>query len=149
MPASGLRQSVPLTVQATVQDGTVTLSGTVARLHQKWEAEHGQLRERRVRTLREFVAEIESVPPASLTEYLVRRDFSRWIGDIFGDRTLAADVARLETRDHASARPETAALIADAVRGRYDLTDTEWERGMPVPAAPAAQLRVATAGGAS
>jgi hydroxymethylpyrimidine pyrophosphatase-like HAD family hydrolase len=90
---------------------------------------YGHLRERRIRTLREFVAEIESAPPASLTDYLLRRDFSRWIGEVFGDRRLAGDVARLEARDRSGARLETAALIADAVRGRYDLTDTEWERG--------------------
>ena len=98
---------------------------------------YGTMRHRQARTLREFVAEIEAARAASLTDYIRRHDFSRWIGEVFGDRGLAAEVARYETRDQGVARSETAAVIADAVRGRYDLTDTEWERGAPPPGEPA------------
>jgi hypothetical protein len=89
---------------------------------------YGQLPLRRVRTLREFVVEIESVPPASLSGYLRRHDFSRWMADVFGDHALAGLLQRLEGRYAAGEIDEAALAIADAVRSRYDLTDTEWER---------------------
>jgi hypothetical protein len=89
---------------------------------------YGQVPLRRVRTLREFVVELESVPPASLSGYLRRHDFSRWMADVFGDHALAGILQQLEARYAAAGCEEVARGIADAVRGRYDLTDTEWER---------------------
>lgn len=91
-------------------------------------APYGQLPLRRVRTLRQFVEEVESAPPASLIEYLRRHDFSRWIREIFGDPSLAAELYRFEQRCSTTAGPQAAAAIANAVRGRYDVTDTDWER---------------------
>ena len=62
--------------------------------------------------------------PASLLDaYVVRGDFSRWIGDVFGDRALADELRRLEDRHCKRARAETLAEIAAAVRGRYDLAE--------------------------
>jgi osmotically-inducible protein OsmY len=46
-----LRQSVPSTVQATIQDGDVTLTGSVTRLHQKREAEKAVRQIRGVRNV--------------------------------------------------------------------------------------------------
>jgi hypothetical protein len=105
---------------------------------------YGLLPSRAARTLREFVNEVEAVPPASLTEYLRRQDFSRWIGDVFGDRLLAGEVARCELRDRDGAGSDTGADIADAVRGRYDLTDTEWERQPGLPLVVSAQVAEGT-----
>jgi hydroxymethylpyrimidine pyrophosphatase-like HAD family hydrolase len=79
----------------------------------------------RVRTLRQFVAELESTPPPLLAGYIVRGDFSRWIGDVFGDRALADDLRTLEQRYLTELREDTLPAMANAVRGRYDLAEDE------------------------
>jgi hypothetical protein len=86
---------------------------------------NGQPSPRRVQTLRQFVAALESSPPSLLQAYVARGDFSRWIGDVFGDRALAAELRELEDRYRQSARAETLAEMADAVRGRYDLAEDD------------------------
>jgi hydroxymethylpyrimidine pyrophosphatase-like HAD family hydrolase len=93
----------------------------------------------RARTLREFVTILESRSAASLGGYLQRGDFSRWIGDVFGDRALAAEIHQQETRYVGGADPDTLPEIVSAIRGRYDLT-TDDEEGPPgdVPSARAA-----------
>ena len=77
----------------------------------------------RIRTLREFVVELEGPDRARLDGYIARGDFSRWIGDVFGDRPLADELRGLERRYRAASREETLAEMANAVRGRYDLSD--------------------------
>jgi hypothetical protein len=84
---------------------------------------NGHSSPRRVQTLRQFVAALEGSPASLLDAYVVRGDFSRWIGDVFGDRALADELRRLEDRHCKRARAETLAEIAAAVRGRYDLAD--------------------------
>jgi hypothetical protein len=77
-----------------------------------------------VATLREFVGAVESAEPRSLEGYLRRGDFSRWVADVFGDRALADDLRALE-RQHAESPVEEVTLaVANAVRGRYDLSDS-------------------------
>lgn len=78
----------------------------------------------RVRTLREFVAELESSPAGALEGHLVRGDFSRWIGGVFGDHALAAELRELENR-HRSGRSDTISEIAGAIRARYELVEDE------------------------
>lgn len=80
---------------------------------------------RRIRTLRQFVYELEHTSPGLLTEYVGRGDFSRWIADVFGDRALAAELRALEQRFRAGKREETLPEMAGAVRGRYDLAEDE------------------------
>jgi hypothetical protein len=82
---------------------------------------------RRVRTLRQFVSELEGTPPPLLAGYIVRGDFSRWIGDVFGDRALAAELRTLEQRYRTGLRDEALPAMANAVRGRYDLAEDELE----------------------
>ena len=81
----------------------------------------------RVRTLRQFVSELEDTPPPLLAGYIVRGDFSRWIGDVFGDRALADELRTLEHRYRTGLREETFPAMANAVRGRYDLAEDELE----------------------
>lgn len=77
---------------------------------------------RRARTLRDFVAHLESAPPRSLDAYLRRGDFSRWIADVFGDYALAIDVRALEQGHRAETSPPAVYDIAAVIRARYDLT---------------------------
>jgi hypothetical protein len=80
----------------------------------------------RVRTLREFVAQLESSPLAVMDGHMARGDFSRWIGDVFGDRALAKELKNLENR-HRDGRAETITEVAHAIRARYDLVDDVFE----------------------
>ncbi len=79
----------------------------------------------RIRTLRQFVSALENTPPSLLAPYIVRGDFSRWIGDVFGDHALAGELRALEEQGRAGSRAETVPEMASAVRGRYDLADDE------------------------
>lgn len=76
----------------------------------------------RARTLREFVDAIEHAGTRPLAPYMARGDFSRWIGEVFGDFALAAELAALEQRHQKSPRPETVPEMVELVRARYDLT---------------------------
>jgi hydroxymethylpyrimidine pyrophosphatase-like HAD family hydrolase len=80
---------------------------------------------RRIHTLRQFVFELEHSPLTLLSAYIVRGDFSRWIGDVFGDRALAGELHALEDDYRAHACAEVVVKMAGAVRGRYDLTEDE------------------------
>jgi hydroxymethylpyrimidine pyrophosphatase-like HAD family hydrolase len=78
---------------------------------------------RRIRTLREFVAALDGMPAGELEPYVRRGDFSRWIGDVFGDRVLAAELRALEDRHRQTPLAETIPDIAAAIRARYELGD--------------------------
>jgi hypothetical protein len=73
------------------------------------------------RTLRQFVAALESAAPAVVDGHLRRGDVSRWIEDVFGDHALAARLHALEQDYLATRRSETVSEIVAAIRGRYDL----------------------------
>ena len=77
----------------------------------------------RVRTLRQFVHHMERVPEAVIDPYVQRGDFSRWIRDVFGDYTLAADLRAVEAQHRTSPSPDTVPKIVDAVRSRYELLE--------------------------
>lgn len=82
----------------------------------------------RARTLREFVTVLETQPIDRLKGHLQRGDFSRWIGEVFGDRALAAEIREQEQRFVNSVDGNTVPEIVSAIRGRYDLTDDEEAR---------------------
>ena len=88
-----------------------------------------------VRTLREFVSELERTPAGHLAGYILRGDFSRWIAEVFGDRALADELRELEQAYRAGRRGETLSAMADAVRGRYDLAEDGLEAGGKVSVA--------------
>ena len=92
--------------------------------------ENGQP-EHRIRTLRQFVSALETRSARSLEGYIIRGDFSRWVGDVFGDQALAAEIRTLERRHRAASSVETLPKMANAVRGRYDLADDDAETGEP------------------
>ena len=74
---------------------------------------------RRVRTLRQFVGELER--GTDWDAYLRRGDFSRWIADVFGDHVLAAELREYEAKHRTEPRPDTVPNIVSAIRARYDL----------------------------
>jgi len=80
---------------------------------------------RRARTLREFVHAIDTLTAAELDGYLRRGDFSRWIGDVFGDRALADGLRQHEARYRSGTDADAVPEIVAAVRGRYDLSDED------------------------
>jgi hydroxymethylpyrimidine pyrophosphatase-like HAD family hydrolase len=77
---------------------------------------------RTARTLREFVAEVERSPAEPLRAYLRRGDFSRWIGEVFGDHALASELLDLEERHRRDGGRDVIADVVAAVRRRYDLS---------------------------
>ena len=72
-----------------------------------------------VRTLRQFVAELER--RQDLDGYLRRGDLSRWVAEVFGDHALAAELRELEAGYRAAAIPAAVAAIVSTIRARYDL----------------------------
>lgn len=84
---------------------------------------NGAVASSRVRTLRQFVHQMERGPAGVIEPYVLRGDFSRWIRDVFGDYALAAELRAVEAQHRLSASPDTVAKIVDAVRSRYDLLE--------------------------
>lgn len=77
----------------------------------------------RARTLRQFVRELENTPARILEPFVDRGDFSRWIRDVFGDHSLAAELRAIEARHRGKSGPATIPDLIDAIRARYDLRE--------------------------
>jgi hypothetical protein len=75
------------------------------------------------RTLRHFVSALHASGAEALDGHLRRGDFSRWIRDVVGDHTLAADLEAQEQRYRLGGDCDVVPEIVNAVRSRYDLTD--------------------------
>jgi hydroxymethylpyrimidine pyrophosphatase-like HAD family hydrolase len=77
----------------------------------------------RAHTLREFVAILEGLDARQADGYLRRGDFSRWIGDVFGDHALARELRAHERLHEDEEHREALDAIVAAIRARYDVTD--------------------------
>ena len=77
----------------------------------------------RAHTLREFVVVLEDLDLTHADAYLRRGDFSRWIGDVFGDHALARELQSHEQAYLQTKTREELDRIVAAVRSRYDLTE--------------------------
>jgi hypothetical protein len=84
-------------------------------------AANGQPSAQRVRTLREFVSVLERAPVKHFEDYLRRGDFSRWIGEVFGDYPLATKLRTLEAQHSSLRSDDTVPEIVAAIRARYDV----------------------------
>lgn len=80
------------------------------------------------RTLAEFVAMVSACAREVLQDHLGRHDFSRWIGDVFRDPSLAAQVRRLEARRGLIGESEIKIALAKLIWKRYMPPDPR-ERG--------------------
>lgn len=79
----------------------------------------------RARTLREFVAALEDLDVGRADGYLRRGDFSRWIGDVFGDHALARELHAHERAYVQSRSGDALMRITDAVKSRYELSEED------------------------
>ncbi|MGC1637225.1 MAG: HAD hydrolase family protein, partial [Candidatus Acidiferrales bacterium] len=81
--------------------------------------DHGRPLGPPVRT--EFVTALKTSPMAALEGHVHRGDFSRWIGDVFHDPTLAADIRKVELRYHLGHIRDLCGSIGAAIEDRYEL----------------------------
>jgi hydroxymethylpyrimidine pyrophosphatase-like HAD family hydrolase len=78
----------------------------------------------RAHTLRELVTILDDLDVARADGYLRRGDFSRWIGDVFGDHALARELRSYERAYIQSGLADALTRVAAAVRARYELTES-------------------------
>jgi hydroxymethylpyrimidine pyrophosphatase-like HAD family hydrolase len=83
----------------------------------------GAMTRDRARTLREFVGVLERSPVSGLDGQLRRGDFSRWIGDIFGDYPLSKTVRQIEQDYLSGAIGDLPGALAQIVRSRYEFLE--------------------------
>jgi hypothetical protein len=74
----------------------------------------------RARTLKEFIGLLVALPADRLTGHLRRHDFSRWIEDVFRDRSLGAHLRRVEAGVETDDPRDVADDVAQAIRARYE-----------------------------
>ena len=67
-----------------------------------------------------FVTALKTSPMAALEGHVHRGDFSRWIGDVFHDPTLAADIRKVEQRYHLGHIRDLCGSIGAAIEERYE-----------------------------
>ena len=71
------------------------------------------------RTLNEFARLQNKVPPSSVEGHAERGDFSRWIAGVFGDRSLADEIAEVEEKYRKGKLGNLPLVLADCIRHRY------------------------------
>jgi len=74
----------------------------------------------RARTLKEFIGLLVALPADRLTGHLRRHDFSRWIEDVFRDRSLGAHLRKVENGVETDDPRDVADDVAQAIRARYE-----------------------------
>jgi hypothetical protein len=101
-----------------------------------------RLPHQRARSLKEFIARLDELPPACLVGHLERHDFSHWLHDVFRDRPLAAHIAILESRGRRDRAGDPGALrdAAPLPAGRRRLTDAGDPAGHAAAAADCARI---------
>jgi hypothetical protein len=77
----------------------------------------------RARTLREFADIVSKADSAALDGHLRRKDFSRWIGGVFGDYQLSQTVGDIEEDYRTGSVSDMTASLLREIRSRYDFHD--------------------------
>jgi hydroxymethylpyrimidine pyrophosphatase-like HAD family hydrolase len=78
---------------------------------------------RRAHTLKELLEVLATTPVAGLDGHLQRSDFSRWIGDVFGDHFLASQVWKLEEQYRVGWAVDVNDRLMETIRERYEVPD--------------------------
>ena len=81
---------------------------------------HGELGAH-VTSLRAFLHAVQRAPVDSLLHHAAHRDFSRWLREVYQDRSLASSVARVEMRARPATAQATRRALSELVALRYDL----------------------------
>jgi hydroxymethylpyrimidine pyrophosphatase-like HAD family hydrolase len=84
-----------------------------------WFADGGETVAGPARTLKDFLARLELVPPAVLAGHARQGDFSRWIADVFHDHALASEIRKVEQRFRLGHIHDLTGSIAKLVQERY------------------------------
>lgn len=71
------------------------------------------------RSLKEFAALLGGRPASSAGDHARRGDFSRWVGDVFQDHSLACDIRKVEQRHRLSRLDDVRQPIASLILERY------------------------------
>jgi hypothetical protein len=79
-------------------------------------------------TLKEFTEALSKATIESVKGYLDRHDFSRWIDQVFGDYTLAAQIEDLENRDRSRQDSLVRDAIIQLIAERYTLSESELQQ---------------------
>lgn len=73
----------------------------------------------RVRSLSEVVDTLASGHGVGLRRHLQRGDLSRWVDDVFGDRTLARQLREIEERVRLGAEPDPTGAVIAVIEAAY------------------------------
>jgi hypothetical protein len=84
---------------------------------------NGEPSGRRASTLKDLLDVLAATPVKALDGHLRRSDFSRWIGDVFGDHFLASQVWKLEEQYRVGWAVDVNDRLVDAILERYELPD--------------------------
>lgn len=77
----------------------------------------------RAHTLKELLELLATTPRERLDGHLRRSDFSRWIGDVFGDHFLASQVWKLEEQYRVGWAVDVNDRLVEAIQDRYEIPD--------------------------
>ena len=114
------RIRLPGRLTSHVRHRTKYIDVPVATRHAFVFSTHADLHRKRATTLREFVQILDQCPAAACEGHVRRGDFSRWIQDVFGDRSLASTLRQLEENCRLGRISDINGAIIAAVRERYE-----------------------------
>jgi hydroxymethylpyrimidine pyrophosphatase-like HAD family hydrolase len=97
------------------------------------------------RTLKEFVSELASCPPAVLDGHAYRGDFSRWIADVFRDHFLASDIRKVEQRYRLGHIHDISDSLVKLIQERYEVSPETITSPPNPPTQPASDADLARA----
>jgi hypothetical protein len=83
--------------------------------------DHGRPVSTPARTLEQFVTAVELLPIATIDDHAKRGDFSRWIGEVFGDQPLAVAIGQVEEQYRLGHVADLAKELVSPIHERYEL----------------------------